>query len=43
MTGSSKVYSAPRLDSLDLRSTQDIDITLGIGGTITIPTPAMGS
>jgi hypothetical protein len=29
MTGSDKVYSAPRLESLSLRSTRDIDIHIG--------------
>lgn len=29
MTGSQKVYSAPRLESLSLRSTRDIDLHLG--------------
>ena len=29
MTGSDKAYSAPRLESLSLRETRDIDIHLG--------------
>ncbi len=32
MTGSDKVYSAPRLEALSLRSTQDINLHLGLGG-----------
>lgn len=32
MTGSNKVYSAPRLEALSLRSTRDIDLHLGLGG-----------
>jgi hypothetical protein len=32
MTGPDKAYSAPRLESLSLRSTRDIDIHLGLGG-----------
>ena len=31
MTGSTKAYSAPRLESLSLRSTRDIDIHLDLG------------
>ncbi len=30
MTGSDKVYSAPQLESLSLRSTSDIDLGIGI-------------
>jgi hypothetical protein len=32
MTGSDKAYSAPRLETLSLRSTRDIDLHLGLGG-----------
>lgn len=32
MTGSHKAYSAPRLETLSLRSTRDIDVHLGLGG-----------
>jgi hypothetical protein len=32
MTVSDKAYSAPRLESLSLRSTRDIDIHLGVIG-----------
>ena len=32
MTGSDKAYSAPRLESLSLRSTRDIDVHLGVIG-----------
>ncbi|MGY2875587.1 hypothetical protein ACVW00_002777 [Marmoricola sp. URHA0025 HA25] len=32
MTGSAKAYSAPRLESLSLRSTRDIDIQVFLGG-----------
>ena len=42
MTGSSKVYSAPRLESLSMRDTR-LTIDFGIGGSITIPTPGLGS
>lgn len=43
MTGSDKVYSAPKLESLSLRSTQDITIDFGLMGSITIPTLGLGS
>jgi hypothetical protein len=36
MTGSDKAYSAPRLESLSLRSTRDIDLHLGALGTVTV-------
>ena len=39
MTGSEKAYSAPKLESLSLRATSDIDLGLGIH----IPFPALGS
>jgi hypothetical protein len=39
MTGSDKAYSAPKLESLGLRDTSDIDLGLGIH----IPFPPLGS
>jgi hypothetical protein len=36
MTGSDKAYSAPRLETLSLRETQDIDIHLGLLGLGTV-------
>lgn len=39
MTGSEKAYSAPKLETLSLRATSDID--LGIG--VSIPFPPLGS
>lgn len=39
MTGSDKAYSAPKLESLSLRATSDIDIGIGIS----IPFPTLGS
>lgn len=39
MTGSDKAYSAPKLESLSLRATSDIDIGIGI----VIPFPTLGS
>jgi hypothetical protein len=37
MTGSDKAYSAPRLETLSLRATRDIDLHLGLGiGTVDI-------
>ena len=39
MTGADKVYSAPKLESLSLRATSDIDIGIGIS----IPFPPLGS
>ena len=39
MTGSEKAYSAPKLESLSLRATSDIDLGLGIH----IPFPPLGS
>jgi hypothetical protein len=39
MTGSEKAYSAPKLESLSLRATSDIDIGIGIS----IPFPPIGS
>ena len=41
MTGSAKAYSAPRLEVLSLRETRDIDINIGVMGTIHIPTGAL--
>ena len=41
MTGSDKAYSAPRLEVLSLRETRDIDINIGAGISITIPTGAL--
>lgn len=38
MTGSEKAYSAPRLEALSLRETRDIDINIGAGVNIHIPT-----
>lgn len=39
MTGSDKAYSAPKLETLSLRATSDIDLGLGIH----IPFPPLGS
>jgi hypothetical protein len=36
MTGSDKAYSAPRLETLSLRATRDIDINIGAGVDIHI-------
>lgn len=37
MIGSDKAYSAPRLETLSLRATRDIDIHLGLGiGTVDV-------
>ena len=41
MTGSDKAYSAPHLEVLSLRETRDIDINIGAGISITIPTGAL--
>jgi len=43
MTGSAKAYSAPRLESLSLRATRDIDLHLGLGGaTVDVHIPTGG-
>lgn len=41
MTGSTKAYSAPRLETLSLRATRDIDINIGASVGIHIPTGSL--
>lgn len=43
MTGSSKAYSAPRLETLSLRETRDIDINVGAILHINLGLPGLGS
>jgi hypothetical protein len=43
MTGSEKAYSAPRLETLSLHATRDIDINLGASIGIHIPTGTLFS
>jgi hypothetical protein len=38
MTGSEKAYSAPRLETLSLRETRDIDVNIGASVHIHLPT-----
>ncbi len=43
MTGSAKAYSAPRLETLSLRETRDIDINLGAVLHLHLALPGLGS
>lgn len=41
MTGSEKAYSAPRLESLNMRETRNIDINIGAAIHVSIPTAGL--
>lgn len=43
MTGSDKAYSAPRLETLSLRATRDIDINVGAVLHVQLGLPGLGS